>query len=96
MTREETTNQEICSVSNGWGEASTYIAVGKMHHTNTKIAKIEKKIKVIGSGYYSNLTINCYVAYGGDGSRIVEINEGPNVEVRYFNQSESKPKEETR
>ena len=73
----------ILSVCNGWGESSTFIRVGSFYE-KIKIAKIEKEIKVLGAGYYKDLTINCYVAYSEDGKRLIEINDGVNVEVRYL------------
>ena len=47
------------------------------------ICKISKETKVIGAGLYNNLTIECYVGYGKDGERVLEINEGQNIAV-YF------------
>jgi predicted PolB exonuclease-like 3'-5' exonuclease len=72
----------ILSVCNGWGEASTFIRIDSFYE-KIKIAKIEKETKVLGAGYYNDLTINCYVAYSEDGRRLIEINDGANVEVRY-------------
>lgn len=75
--------QKILSVANGWGEASSFIQVGNFHRS-IEITKIEKESKVIGKGYYDYMTIYCYVAYSEDGKQLIEINEGPNVEIRYF------------
>jgi hypothetical protein len=43
----------------------------------------ETFFKVLGAGYYNDLTINCYVGYSSDGKKLFEINDGVNVEVRY-------------
>ena len=47
------------------------------------VAKIQQETKVLGAGYYNDLTINCYVGYSSDGKKLFEINDGANVEVRY-------------
>ena len=72
----------ILSVANGWGEASTFYRVGR-YYEKVEIAKIQQETKVLGAGYYNNLTINCYVGYSRDGKKLFEINDGPNVEVQY-------------
>ena len=72
----------ILSVANGWGEASTFYKVGS-YYEKVEIAKIQQETKVLGAGYYNDLTINCYVGYSGDGKKLFEINDGANVEVRY-------------
>lgn len=72
----------ILSVANGWGEESTFYKVGGYYET-VKIAKIQQETKVLGAGYYNDLTINCYVGYSSDGKKLFEINDGVNVEVRY-------------
>lgn len=72
----------ILSVANGWGEGSTFFEVGG-YYEEVEIAKIQQETKVLGAGYYNNLTIKCYVGYSGDGRRLFEINDGANVEVRY-------------
>ncbi len=73
----------ILSVANGWGEESTFYKVGGYYET-VEIAKIQQETKVLGAGYYNDLTINCYVGYSSDGKKLFEINDGPNVEVRYY------------
>ena len=75
-------SRSILSVANGWGEASSFVKVGA-YYEKIKIAKIEKESKVIGKGYYNDLTLDCYVAYSEEGARLIEINEGANVEIRY-------------
>ena len=72
----------ILSVTNGWGESSTFYKVG-MYYEKVEIVKIELETKVLGAGYYNDLTINCYVGYSKDGKKLFEINDGANVEVRY-------------
>lgn len=72
----------ILSVANGWGEASTFYKVGS-YYEKVEIAKIQQETKVLGAGYYNDLTINCYVGYSNDGKKLFEINDGANVEVRY-------------
>jgi hypothetical protein len=74
---------DISSVANGWGENSTFYQVGG-YCSHIKINKIELEIKILGAGYYNNLTINCYVGWGEDKTRLFEINDGPGVEIRYF------------
>lgn len=73
----------ILSVANGWGEASTFYKVGHYYEQLVPIARIQQETKVLGAGYYNNLTINCYVGYNEDGKKLFEINDGANVEVRY-------------
>lgn len=72
----------ILYVANGWGEASTVYKVGS-YYEKVQIAKIQQDTKVLGAGYYNNLTINCYVGYSSDGKKLFEINDGANVEVGY-------------
>lgn len=72
----------ILAIANGWGEASTFYKVGS-HYEKVEIAKIQKEKKVLGAGYYNDLTINCYVGYSGDDTKLFEINDGVNVEIRY-------------
>ena len=72
----------ILSVANGWGETSTFYKVGS-YYEKVEIAKIQQETKVLGAGYYNDLTINCYVGYSSDGKKLFEINDGANVEVRY-------------
>ncbi|NCN86755.1 hypothetical protein GW932_02890 [archaeon] len=89
LNKEKTANSNlgavmgsILSVANGWGEASTFYKVGS-YYEKVEIAKIEIETKVIGAGYYNNLTINCYVGYSKENKKLFEINDGANVEVRY-------------
>jgi hypothetical protein len=72
----------ILYVANGWGEASTVYKVGS-YYEKVQIAKIQQDTKILGAGYYNNLTINCYVGYSSDGKKLFEINDGANVEVGY-------------
>ena len=72
----------IRAVANGWGEASTFYKVGS-YYEKVEIAKIQQETKVLGKGYYNDLTINCYVGYSNEGNKLFEINDGANVEVRY-------------
>jgi len=72
----------ILSVANGWGESSTFFKVGS-YYEKVEIAKIQQETKVLGAGFYNDLTINCYVGYSSDGKKLFEINDGMNVEVRY-------------
>ena len=76
-------NQIISSIANGWGEGSTFFEVDG-YYEKTVIGKIELETKFLGKGYYNDLTINCYVGYSKGGKRLFEINDGANVEVRYF------------
>ena len=71
----------ILYVANGWGEASTVYKVGS-YYEKVQIAKIQQDTKILGAGYYNNLTINCYVGYSSDG-KLFKINDGANVEVGY-------------
>ena len=72
-------NVYIQSIASG---LDSCVKVGGFYN-DKKIARIEKEIKVLGAGYYNDLTINCYVVYSEDGKRLIEINEGTNIEVRY-------------
>ena len=72
----------ILAVVIGWGETSTFYMVGD-YYEKVEIAKIQQETKVLGAGYYNDLTINCYVGYSSDGKKLFEINDGANVEVRY-------------
>jgi len=84
MENKNVKTPRIQSVSNGFGEYSTYINVGGLYNRKTKIAKIETEMKTIGAGYYNDITINCYVAYDASGNRLAEITDGMNIDVRYF------------
>lgn len=82
-------SDSILSVANGWGEASTFYRVGD-YYEKVVIAKIQQETKILGNGYYKDLTINCYVGYSDDGKKLFEINDGVNVEVRYCPQQGNK------
>lgn len=75
--------EQIQSVLNGTRHNMTYVKVGA-RCKNIIVSKIEKVAKVIGKGYYNNLIIDCYMVYGENNEKLIEINEGPNLEIRFF------------
>lgn len=75
-------NRTIKSIEKGYGQDSTFFSTDNNVYKYSKVDEIKEETKVIGAGYYNDLTITVYGIYK-NGERIAEIEANSAITLRF-------------
>ena len=74
--------QKILNIEKGWGEGSTFFSTNDKVAKAYQVDKITQEERVIGKGYYNDLTIKVYCVYRL-GVKICEIEANSSLTIEY-------------
>jgi hypothetical protein len=77
---------KIKSIEKGLGEESTYFAVNDPYEyavLGNKISEIKEEIKVLGSGFYCDITLTVYRGYDAKGNLLFEVESNSSLTIIY-------------